>query len=243
MRPRSDMNIGQFDEYCNEKFELKAREQKIQDKRKRPWIPAATIVKSIREMPVLGQTSLLNVDQYARSPEAIRWHESKKKDMVVSDTTLTRVLAGIDPEPIVEMPYEVVKRLEKEGYWDWKLSSGRKIRAAGIMDGSNFGGFWASVLMLTGKSDVVVDLEPYEKRGKELIASRKVLRRANEKLGREFFDLILLPTGCIQPKKTSGFVGGSWIRIFWSRPRKKHSQSFKMRGGFSSPKEALFGKA
>lgn len=185
------MNIGQFNEFCNEKFGLQDREQKIRDQRKRPVIPARTVIKSIREMPVLGQTSLLAVDQYARSPEALKWHQSQKEDMVVSDTTLARVLEGVDREPVVEMPYEVVRQLEQEGYWNWKLSTGRKIRAAGIMDGSCFGGFWASVLVLTGKSEVVVDLEPYRSRGDELPASRRVLRRATEKLSKEFFDLIL----------------------------------------------------
>lgn len=185
------MNIGQFDQYCNEKFGLRGWEQTIQDQRKRPVIPTSTIVKSVREMPVLGQTSLLGVDQYARSLEALKWHKAKKEGMVVSDTTLSRVLEGLQAQPIVEMPYEVVKRLGEEGYWDWKLPSGRKVRAAGIVDGSCFGGFWASVLMVAGKSEAVVDLEPYEKRGKELAASREVLRRANEKLGKEFFDLLL----------------------------------------------------
>ena len=185
------MNIVQFDEYCNEKFELRDREQRIRDQRKRPVIPASTVTKCMREMVVLGQTSLLGVDQYARSAEAKKWHASKKEDMVVSDTTLPRVLEGVDQEPVMTIPYEVVRQLEGEGYWDWKLSTGRKIRAAGIMDGSCFGGFWASVLMLAGASEAVVDLEPYESRGDELKASRRVVRRANEKLGREFFDLIL----------------------------------------------------
>jgi hypothetical protein len=170
---------------------LKAREQKIRDQRKRPVIPTATIVKSVREMVVLGQTSLLAVDQYSRSPEARQWHQSTKRDMVVSDTTLTRVLEGVDSEPIVKMPYGVIRKLALEGYWDWKLPTGRKIRAAGIMDGSCFGGFWASVLMLAGASEAVADLEPYEKRGKELAASRNLLKRANKELGREFFDLVL----------------------------------------------------
>lgn len=179
-----------MDEYCNEKFSLRQWEQKIQDQRKRPQIPTASILKSIREMPVLGQTSLLGVDQFGRSAEARKWHGSNR-GMVVSDTTMPRVLEGTDKAGVMEIPYEVVKQLEKEGYWDWKLSSGRKIRAAGITDGSNFGGFWASVLMLAGKSEAVVDLEPYEGRGHELAANRRVLRRANQKLGREFFDLIL----------------------------------------------------
>ena len=111
--------------------------------------------------------------------------------MVVSDTTLPRVLAGIDRKPIIEIPYEVIHQLGEEGHWDWKLTTGRKIRAGGIVDGSCFGGFWGSVLSLAGCSDAVVDLEPYRSRGDELPASRRVLRRANEKLGKEFFDLIL----------------------------------------------------
>lgn len=185
------MNIVQFDQFCNEKFKLQASERRIRDKRKRPVIPTRAIVKSVREMPVLGQTSLLAVDQYARSAEAKKWHGSKKKDMVLSDTTLPRVLEGVDGEPIVTMPYEMVQVLEEEKYWDWQLASGRKIRAVGIIDGSCFGGFWASVLMLAGKSEAVVDLEPYRSRGDELKASRRVLRRANEKLGKTFFDLIL----------------------------------------------------
>lgn len=57
------MNIVRFDEYGNENFGIRDREQKIQDQRKRPVIPTGTILKSIREMPVLGQTSLLGVDQ------------------------------------------------------------------------------------------------------------------------------------------------------------------------------------
>lgn len=186
-----DLSIDKLSQYCNKKFGLQKWEQKIQDQRKRPVIPASSIVKSIREMPVLGQSSLLKVDQDARSPEALKWHASKKNDMVVSDTTIPRVLRGLEPEPIVQMPYEVIKKLNEEGYWDWKLGTGRKIRAVGIVDGSCFGGYWASVLMLAGKSEAVVDLEPYKKRGKEMGASREVLRRANEKLGREFFDLIL----------------------------------------------------
>lgn len=185
------MDIGQWEEYCNEKFDLKIREQQIRDQRKRPIIPTGTILKSVREMVVLGQKSLLALDQYARSPEALTWHRSRKKDMVVSDTTVVRVLEGVDREGVVEMPYAVVGELSREGYWDWKLGTGRKLRGVAMVDGSCFGGWYGSVLALAGKSEAVVDMEPYEGRGHELDATRTVLRRANQKLGRGFFDLIL----------------------------------------------------
>ena len=60
-------------------------------------------------MPVLGQTILLAADQYGRSAEARKWHASKKEDMVVSDTTLPRVLRGVDREPAMGIPYAVVE--------------------------------------------------------------------------------------------------------------------------------------
>lgn len=185
-----DISIGKFDGYCNEKFSLQARERKIQDKRKRPQIPTSTILKSVREMTVLGQRSLLAVDQYGRSAEARKWHASKR-EMVVSDTSLPRVLAGVDREAVMGIPYEVILQLNQEGCWDWRLSSGRKIRAGGIVDGSDFGGFCASVLMVAGASEAVVDLEPSKGRGHELATSRRVLRRAVKKLGRGFFDAII----------------------------------------------------
>lgn len=183
------MNIGQFDQYCNKKFKLKDREQKIRDKRKRPKIPAATVLKGIREMPVLGQTSLLGLDQYARSLEARKWHGTDRK-MVVSDTTVPRVLEGIEKEGIVEIPYEVVRTLDEEGFWDGKLPTGRRIRM-GIVDGSMFGDFGASVLILAGATDAVVDLEPSPGQGHELCVSRRLLRRAHKKLGKGFLDLIV----------------------------------------------------
>lgn len=182
------MNIDHFDKYCNEKFDLKQQERGIREESKRPEIPVSTLFKSVREMPVLGQTSLLSVDQYARRPEALRWHASRRR-MVTSDTTLERRLRGIDREAVLGIGYEAVKKLDDEDYWDWKLPTGRKIRV-GIVDGSNFGGFEASVLAMAGPSDGVLDLEPSPGRGHELAVSRRVLRRAKKQLGKGFFDIV-----------------------------------------------------
>lgn len=182
------MNIDHFNEYCKGKFSLKEKERKVREESKRPEIPLATLFKSVREMPVLGQRSLLAVDQYARSPEARKWHATKRR-MVVSDTTLERRLGGMDRESVMEIGYEAIQELDEGGFWDFKLPTGRKIRT-GIVDGSEFGGFWASVLAVAGPSDGVLDLEPYKGRGHELRSSRKLLRRARAKLGKGFFDLV-----------------------------------------------------
>ncbi|MFQ5676669.1 MAG: hypothetical protein ACE5G1_12295, partial [bacterium] len=55
----SKMRIDQFTAYCKEEFSIRQREQKVRDQRKQPIIPTATIVKAVREMVVLGQSSLL----------------------------------------------------------------------------------------------------------------------------------------------------------------------------------------
>lgn len=182
------MNIDHFSKYCKEKFDWEEKERRIREEGGRPEIPPSTIFKSIREMPVLGQTSLLGVDQYARSPEALRWYASQRR-MVVSDTTLERRLRRMEGGSVREIGYEAIRGLDQEGHWNWRLPTGRKIRV-GIVDGSDFGGFWASVLAVAGASDGVLDLEPYEGRGHELGSSRKLLRRAREKLGKGFFDVV-----------------------------------------------------
>jgi len=95
------MNIVQFREYCNENFEVAEWGHTIRDLRKRPQISAPEVFGVLMEMPVLGQKSLLAVDEFARSPEAKLWHGSARK-MVVSDTTLTRVAESMEPKPIQE---------------------------------------------------------------------------------------------------------------------------------------------
>ncbi|MGD1017987.1 MAG: hypothetical protein ABSA12_01580 [Verrucomicrobiia bacterium] len=65
------------------------------------------------------------------------------------------------------------------------LSSGRSVRLA-VVDGSCFGGVWASVLGFAGAFYYSVDMERYVGRGHELAASRAVLARATQPLGAGF---------------------------------------------------------
>ena len=61
----------------------------------------------------------------------------------------------------------------------------------GIIDGSGFGRLLASCFEIVGPVSLMVDLQPYEKRGKELPASYALLRRLKAKLGEGFVNLIL----------------------------------------------------
>ena len=182
------MNIGQYREYCEENFGVKEWGEMIRDKRKRPEIPTAQIFGSVTEMPVFGQKTLLGVDAFLKTPEALKWHGSDRQ-MVASDTTIERVSEGIDSSSVQTVGYEVIDKGDELALWDLKLPSGRRLRL-GIMDGHWAGGIWASVLALAGKSSGVVDLECYPGRGHELEASRKVLRRAFRKLGKGFFGIV-----------------------------------------------------
>ena len=56
---------------------------------------------------------------------------------------------------------------------------------------SGFGRLLASCFGIVGPVSLMVDLEPMEKRGKELLAGYALLRRLKAKLGTGFVDLIL----------------------------------------------------
>lgn len=160
----------------------------IQDKRKRPQIPAQQIFECFSEAPVFGQKNLLEMDAFLRTPEALRYYGSCRR-MVASDTTLERVTAGMSRLSVRSIGYEVIDKADEQHWFDLTLPSSRKLRL-GIVDGHWAGGIWASVLAVYGKSAGVVDLERYASRGCELEASRKVRRRAFEKLGKGFFGII-----------------------------------------------------
>ena len=182
------MNIGKFRKYCKENFGVATWGEKVEDKRKRPEIPAVQIFESLVQMPVFGQKTLLELDEFLRTPEARKWHASSRKQ-VASDSTVERVAEGMDRKSVQGIGYEVIDRGDEEHLWDLKLPSGKKLRF-GIVDGHYAGGIWASVLACAGKSDGVVDLERYKGRGHELEASRKVLKRAFGNLGKGFFGIM-----------------------------------------------------
>ena len=182
------MNIGSFRKYREKNFGSQNWSEIIRDKRKRPQIPTVQIFESLYQMPVLGQKSLLELDEFSRTKEALKWHGSQR-EMVVSDTTLERVVEGFDLQSVAAIGYQITDQADEQALWDLKLPSGRKLRM-GILDGHYAGGAWVSVLAAHGKITGVVDLKQYAGRGHELAASRCVLKRAFKKRGKGFFGIV-----------------------------------------------------
>lgn len=147
------------------------------------------MLNCVLEMVALGQRSLLEVDQHARSPGAKTWHGVKKRAMVVSDSTLERVVGQVNLAEARTVLYHSVQALNAQGALSVKLGSGRVIRA-GVVDGSHFGGFPGCLFAVAGMVAAPVDIERYTQ-GKELNASQQLLSRIAGTFGKNFVDIVI----------------------------------------------------
>jgi hypothetical protein len=137
----------------------------------------------------LRKQSFHQIDLFARTDEAKKWLGSKRP-MVASDATLWRVLPLMDRSQPRRFVREAYRRLRRQGHGTLELPSGRKLRAAAV-DGTCWGGRYASAVEILGKPSVVIDSEPAPGHGHELATSEAVLRRAAESFGKGFVDIVL----------------------------------------------------
>lgn len=182
------MNIGYFAKFREETFSMSTQTRSLRDSRQRPQIPISTIYEVTSDMVPFGLKSLLQVDQLGRTEAARRWYKSDRA-LVVSDTTIERCLRRICMVDLIRIQHETVRGVRRAKLASCKLPSGREVKL-GIVDGSEFGGFYATVLVLAGKSDAVVDLEMCKGRGDELRSARRMLKRVMGTFGRNFFDVL-----------------------------------------------------
>jgi len=183
------MDIGDFRKFSEQNFSLSSSIGQITEHRKRPQIPLSTVLNCVLEMVALGQRSLLEVDQHGRSPAAKAWHGVKKRALVVSDSTLERVVGQTNLAEASTFLYHSVQAIDSQGALSVRLGSGRLIRA-GVVDGSHFGGFPGCLFAVAGMVATPVDIEMYTK-GKELTASRQLLSRIAGTLGKDFVDMVI----------------------------------------------------
>lgn len=182
-------SLAEFSRFCNDKFHLPLKAQRLTDFRKRPVIPMATLFLFLVGSLALRKRSFHQIDLFARQKEVRDWLGSDRY-MVASDATFWRVLPRMDRREVREILQQAYVFLRREGHGRLTLPGGRPIRAAAV-DGSGLGGRYASAVEILGAHAAVIDLEPTEGRGKELVASERVLRRVFERHGKGFVDVIL----------------------------------------------------
>jgi len=164
--------------------------KELKDNRNQPIIKMGKIVEVVIEMVPLSEKSLLEVGKRGRLPSVRERYKTSRK-MVVSDTTITRVLPSLDLSEVRHYIYRQIEKITKEdNLIFFKLQSGRKLRV-GAIDGTVFGSLEGSVLAILGNMNLAIDFERSPGRGNELTTSKILLKRAEEELGKGFFDVIV----------------------------------------------------
>lgn len=130
---------------------------------------------------------MLQTDQMLRS-KGLREAAGVEK---VSDTTIYRSLGVYETKPLRSLLYWSYRKGKALGYSMTEVCE-RKLRI-GIIDGSGFGVFYGSVFGVSGKVDLILDMEEAGGgAGKELPTSKRLLRRLFRRFGRGFVDVILV---------------------------------------------------
>ena len=165
--------------------------RRFTDIRKKPQIRLQDILVSVLFMPFYSLTSLLGLDRTTRKRSFKTLFRCERK-MVVSDSTVARVLNWLDEQQLQQFPRAFLGIFEHHSLSKRELVPGGKARRLGIIDGSCMGTHYLSMLDLCGKTDYPVMFLPYNKQGKELPTSQLLLRQAKTTLGAQFPELLLL---------------------------------------------------
>mgnify|MGYP005856862505 CR=1 FL=1 len=183
-----EVNLTKFWHFSNEKFRLEFWAQRVRDQRKKPQIPSKTIFLGVVLMGALGVASFLGLDGILRRSSAKKLLRSNRK-MVASDSEIARVVKQMDIETKREVLRTMCCSVRAQGWGKVELPRAGRVRI-GIIDGSTFGKFFFSVFQCLGAVAVPLDLEPYKKRGEELPASFRLLKRVATQHGKRFVDYI-----------------------------------------------------
>ncbi len=131
--------------------------------------------------------SFLQADQLLRKKTFKLFFNVKprKHKSIISDSHMSNILLKLDSSQLREVLYRVFEKTDKNQY------SYKRLRI-GVIDGSTFSKHFASVFqMVSKKAPFILDMEQYDKRGKELNASKKLITRLTKRFGKNFVDIIL----------------------------------------------------
>jgi len=179
-----------FYRFCWEDYKGKSYVGRMRDGRKKPGVPAGTIFLLMVLMVAWGKRHFLQMDQWARRRSVRRLLGCPERALVCSDSTMERSLSGFAVGPVRAFLGQIYQRQPIQAV---QVKVGSQRLRCGAIDGSEFGHFAASGLLVLGRAvDLFVDAEPIERHGKELAASRRLLKRSVRRFGRGFVDLLVL---------------------------------------------------
>ncbi len=136
---------------------------------------------------ILGMKSVKALEEWMKTnPLAHKLLPAHKKATPGSDSTILSAAKGWDTDKLQWMVNKVVIKLKELGYFNRRLLTGRKVRVCAL-DGSCFGNHWMAVLSALGeKITAPLDIVRYNKKGKEIPAARKILKRLNKTAAKYF---------------------------------------------------------
>jgi hypothetical protein len=177
-------------DFLAETLGIRQQLRSFYDIRSNPTIPLTTILCSVFLMPFFGLQSLLALDSLARTHRYKKLFDCKRK-MVVSDSTIARVLRWLLPYQPRILLESLAPRFDQLGLLDKALEPGGTPRRIGIIDGSVMGGHHHVTFSLHGSIEYPVLVEDQQRQGKELPVALELIKEAHERLGNCFPDLIL----------------------------------------------------
>ena len=144
-------------------------------------------------MPFWGKWSLLQLDVHLRNPQLLRLFRcAGSKRVVVSDTTIARVLKWLAPADSRRALLDPLETLESEHLLTRSLVPNGRARRLGVFDGSQMGSHYLVAALLCGKINYPLLAEPCPGRGHELKTTQHWLPWLHRQLGTSAPELWLL---------------------------------------------------
>lgn len=172
------------------------------DFRTNPVIPLHHIVGTIIWMPFFGVRSLLAADAIGRRRRMRELFATVKRKMVVSDTTMKRVLKWCQPQWSRQVLLRLVAPFEQLQLLKRALIHGGRPRRVGLIDGSYLGNRFCVCLTLLGRVRLPVMLEPAGE-GKEIPVAMYCSKRQTASSARCSTTPTRFSTGRIPPSTMS----------------------------------------
>lgn len=158
--------------------------ESFSDIRLNPRIRLRDILTSVFLMPMIGLTALLRLDFHLRTKKMLSLFRCPAgKKVVVSDTTVARVLHWLDQEQSKKALLAPCAWLNAKGMLQRQLSADSASRRLGVIDGSEMGGHYLVAALLCGQINYPVLTEPCKGRGHELKTAQSCLPTLARQLG------------------------------------------------------------